>query len=682
MGLGTRVQGRDSIMAAQTGIHGSKAIDRRKAPTRIMALAVAAWITASPLAAQQGGSDDPYLLTQSGIASLGAQRYDAALSYFDEALLLNPGYLDAEAGKARALAGLGQFTDAMAITSRLSKLDPKYKLDDATILLLVKKPERALQQVDSAAKVIQGDQELSLAMSQNQEFYRRAHYLRAEAYYMMRGYDRAGGDFQIARKLGAGSPALRGIGDTYVALDDLSSAEAAYTKALQHRRHDGLAYHRRARVRYLRGNLEGALADFKEAEVYVGNGQEFLSQYAEALSAAGNHAAAVTVLNRLLRVAREDRQNPDYQRVVRYHLAVELIDAGRPRDAEIELSALDGWSEIAVERAFQRGRARFALRDFPGSIRFFNDALALRRGDSDILYNRGIAWLRMDEVEKALNDLSEAAVRDGGNARIRDAIGRIRLSRGEYKEALAFYDAAVKAHPSEILPLIQRANAYLATGNAEGALEDAEKALRIDRQNMEATTAAANALLALDRPDEAQDYADQLVRSVSRKKSGYLLSARADLAQENPSDALANIEQARNHGADPARLAILAGDAHYLAQDYTKALAEYQRGVRLTGNATYAVVRRGDAHMELGQHDAATRDYSAILQNYPEDYDLLIKRGKALKRAGNCIDATKDFNRALVIIPDDNTAIGERARCNISSGRLFSGFSDFFRSLI
>ncbi len=666
-------------MAGRMEARAGRRKARGRATTLAMAGLAALWMQAAPLAAQQGFSEDPYLITQSGIASLGAQRYEAALDYFEQALNRDPGYLEASAGKARALAGLGRFPEALAITGRLSRLDPKFKLDDATILLLVKRPERALQQIDSAAKDILGDQELSVAMTRNREFYRRAHYLRGEAYYLLQGYERAGADFEMARSLGAGSPALRGIGDTYIALGDLPAAELAYTKALQHRRHDGLAYHRRARVRYLLGNLEGALTDFKEAEVYVGNSREFLSQYAEALTAAENHSEAVTVLNRLLRVARED---PDYQRVVRYHLAAALIDAGRPRDAEIELSSLETWSEIAVERAFQRGRARFAMRDFVGAIRFFNDALALRRGDPQILYNRGIAWLRVDEIEKALNDLSEAAVRDGGNARIRDAIGRVRLSRGEYTEALAFYDAAVKAHPSEIQPLIQRANAYLSTGNASGALADAEKALRIERTNMDATVAAASALLALDRPAEAQDYAQTLVRSVSRKKEGYVLSARAALAQGLSEQALANIEQARNHGADAARLALLTGDAYALSDRYTEALDYYQRGVRLTGGATHAVIRQGDANMALGNNLQAARDYTAALETYPADYSLYLKRGQTFRRLGECPSATADFDRALDIRPGDNDAMRERGKCNISSGRLVSGFRDWFRSLI
>ena len=643
-------------------------------------MAVLAGLGVTPVAAQQQGqSTDPYLLTQSGVASLGAQRYDAALGYFEEALRQDPGYLEASAGRARALAGIGKFDEALAITSRLSKVEPKYKLDYATILLLVKQPERALQQIDAAAQKIAGTDEPSVAMTKNRDFYRRALYLRGETYYMMQGYKSAGADFELSRSLGAGSPSIRGIGDTYFAMKDLPLAEAAYTKALAHRKHDGLAYHRRARVRYLRGNLEGALSDFREAEVYLDSSRDFLAQYAEALIAAENYSDAVNILNRLLRVARNDS---GYQRIVRYHLASALIDAGRPRDAEVELSAIEDWSDIAVERNFQRGRARFVSRDHTGAIRYFDKALAMRQGDPEILYNRGITWLRMNEVEKALNDLSEAAVRDPGDARIRDAIGRIRLSRGEHEAALAFYDAAVKAHPSEIQPLIQRANAYLSTGNAEGALDDAEKALRIEPNDMDASAAAARALLALERPDEAYDYAQQLVRSVSKKKDGYLLSARASIAQGRPEQTLANIEQARNHGADPARLAILTGDAYALSNRYSEALQFYQKGVLLTGGEPHAVIKRANAHMELGNNLDAARDYTAALETFPGSYALYLKRGQSFKRLGECDSATADFDRALQLVPGDNTAIRERGKCRISSGKLVGGFRDLFRSLI
>ena len=646
---------------------------------RGLAILGVVWGLSGTATAQQLPASEPFLITQSGWASLGAQRYDAALSHFENALSQNPSNLSARAGRARALAGLGQVSEALAITSRLSTIAPQYKLEDAAILLIADQPERALQQIDSATAEILRTGDRATVQSENQVFFGRAYYLRAEAMYMMKGFERAGADFALSLKFDPGSPALRGVGDTYFALQDLPAAENAYSQAIRERKHDGTAYHRRARVRYLQGDLEGSLADFKEAEVYLEGGREFLSQYAEALIEAKNHSEAVPILTRLMRASEGDA---DYQRIVRYNLASALIDAGRPRDAQAELAALEGWNEIADERQFQLGRARFAASDFAGAIRYFDSALALRPGDPDILYNRGIAWLRLSEVEKALNDLSEAAVRAPGNARIRDAIGRIRLSRGEYDEALAFYDAAVKAHPEQADPLIQRAHAYLSTGNTTGALEDAEAALKLKPNNLEASAAAARALLAKDRPGDSLAYAQRLVDSESMKKEGYLLSARAAIAQGQPEQALSLIEQARNHGADPARLALLTGDAYALADRYNEALRYYEQAVAATGASPYAMIKRADANLELGNNEEAAQGYSAALAAYPNAYSLYLKRGQTYKRMGQCEKATADFDFALRLVPGDNTAIRERGKCRISSGKLIGGFRDLLSSLI
>ena len=646
----------------------------RPLATLVLALGLAGEVAAQPLPVSE-----PYLLTQSGWASLGAQDYDAALSRFDQALESNPSNLSAQAGRARALAGLDKLAEALAITNRLSNLAPEYKLEDAAILLLANRPERALQQVDSAATALLKTGEEKQVRNANRDFFAKVHYLRGEALYMMQGYKRAGFSFAMAREMGAGAPSLRGIGDSYLAMNDLVEAEDAYSSAIRLRKHDGTAFHRRARVRYLRGDLEGALADFKEAEVYLEGGREFLAQYAEALLKAQNHAEAVPILVRLIKVAQDDEA---YTRIVRYHLASALIDAGRPRDAEAELARLDGWSEVAVELQFQRGRARFASGDFKTAIRYYDEALKRRPGDPDLLYNRGISWLRLTEVEKALNDLSEAAVRAPGDARIRDAIGRIRLSRGEYEEALAFYDAAVKTHPEKADPLVQRANAYLSTGNVTGALDDATRALKIEPGNLQATAAAARALLAQDRSRESLDYARQLVNSESMEKEGYLLSARASIAQGQPEDALSYIEQARNRGADPSRLALLTGDAYALADRYTEALRYYEQAVALTGKSSYAIIKRADANLELGNNMEAAQDYTTALASYPNTYALYLKRGQTYKRMSMCDQATADFNAALELAPGDNTAMRERGKCRVSSGKLVSGFRDLLSSLI
>ncbi len=630
-------------------------------------------------AAQQASDPQTYLLTQAGWSSLGAQRYDAALSNFNRALTADPSSLSAKTGRARALAGLGQVDQALAITAQLKSIDPKFQLEDAAILLIDEQPQKALAQIDAAAARFEKTINAETKGSAYNAFYRRAYFLRGDALYLLGGYERAGADFQLSKDFGGGAAADRGIGDAYFALRNYPAAEKFYSKALDERRYDGSAYRKRGRVRYLQGKVEPALTDFKEARVYLDDSVGLLSEYAEALMMAKNHADAVTMLTRLLRAS---ENNPGYQRAVRYHLAAALIDANRPIEAEAQLTAIESWRDMDVPRQFQRGRARYMQRDFVGAIRHFDAALSARKGDPQLLYNRGISWLRLGEVEAALNDLSEAAVRAPGDPNIRDAIGRIRLSRGENDEALAFYDAAVKAHPGDHIPLIQRANAHLATNEPERALNDANRALQIRPDNLDATQIAAQALLAQGRTAESLELSKKLVATNSMRKEGYLLQAKAEIQNGNPKQAISLIDQANNFNADPIKVTTLKGDAYARAEDFEASFQYYDEAARMSGNDPFILVKRGDVQAELGRHEGAANDYTMALERYRMSPSLIQKRGNSLARLGLCAQATADFDRVLTIIPDDNAARRARGNCRIKSGKLISGFGDIFRSLI
>lgn len=632
-----------------------------------------------PAGSQQAEDPQTFLLIQAGWSSLGAQRYDAALSNFDRVLTVDPSSLSAKTGRARALAGLGQIDEALAITAQLRSIDPKFQLEDAAILLIDKQPQKALAQIDAAAAAFRKTVNAETNRREHNNFFRRAFFLRGDALYLLGGYERAGSDFKRAKDFGGGAAADRGIGDAYFALRNYSEAEKSYTTALQSRRYDGGAYRRRGRVRYLQGKIEPALTDFKEARVYLDDSVGLLSEYSEALIVAGNHADAVTMLTRLLKAS---EGNAEYQRKVRYHLAAALITANRPVEAEGQLAALESWRDMDVPRQFQRGRARYMQRDFVGAIRHFDAALSARKGDPQILYNRGISWLRLGEVEAALNDLSEAAVRAPGDPDIRDAIGRIRLSRGENDEALAFYNAAVKAQPNDHIPLIQRANARLATGNAELALNDANRALRMRPDNLEATEIAARALLVQGRTSESLELSKKLSATNSKKKEGFLLQAQAQIRNGNPDQAISLIDQANNFNADPTKMTILKGDAYASAEDFESAFQFYDEAARMSGNDPFILVKRGDVQTELGRHEGAANDYTLALERYRLSPSLIQKRGNSLYRLGLCAQAMADFDRVLAISPNDNAAMRARGNCRVKSGKLISGFSDIFRSLI
>lgn len=642
-----------------------------------------AWGGSFPAHAQTGASSafssgrSSVLLNEAGWAAVAARNYEKARADFLSALEADPLMLDAKRGLARASAGLGQVAEAIRIIEPLREVSPVFMLESASLMLVDGRPEQAFSEIGTALKWA-GDRSLKTEGSRvGRRFEKRALMLRGEALYMLGGYEAALEQFEIAHRIVPSASSWRAIGDTHMAMGDLTAAQDAYSEALTLRRYDGMAFQRRARVRALTGDTEGAIADFSEAQVSLDENRSLLAEYSETLLQAQAYGDAVTALNRLLPRTKGDEAA---ERAVRYHLASAMIEAGRLREAEQQIALIGDWKGMEVPLLFQRGRAKFGLSEFEQAYKIFSAALEMRRGDPTLLYNRGLASLRMGNVERALDDLAEASVRAPQDARIRDAIGQIKLYQGKADEGIAFYNAGVAAHRDDPAPLVQRARAYLSIGKADAALGDANRALELDPDSPDAAAAAAAAHLQLGNPAESLRYSDRLIASRTRKREGYVLRARAAIASGEPNDGLSAIEQARNFGAPETQLAVLEGDAYAANDAYEDSVTAYSRAVILNPNLVQARIKRGDALVQLNNLDRAELDYAAALSFIPGSTALRMKRAEVLRQNSKCEPAIAEYDIVLAEDPEHAQALRGRGKCKMSDGAFFSGVSDMISS--
>jgi len=480
------------------------------------AISVSAAYGQSQTNVQFDQTGDPAIRTEAGWAALGTRNYDRAREDFIVALRSNPNFFEARRGLARTEAAQGRYREALSLIEPLRAVSPSFMLDQAVLLLLDDQPDQALAVIDGARDWAQSRASKRDGGRVRPDFTKALHMLRGDVLYRMGGYDAALDEFEAANEVIEGADAWRAIGDSHDALGALNVAKEAYTRALELRRFDGTAYQRRARARYLSGDVSGALKDYAEAQVGLDESVGLLSEMAETFMAAGSYGDAISVLNRLLSKVQGD---PAREKPVRWHLASALVQAGRPRAAEKQLALIEPWDGYDVPMLFMRGRANFAMGDFARSRAYFTEALRLRRGDPRLLYNRGLATLREGHIERALDDFGEGLKRAPQSSEIRNAIGIVKLYQGNYEDGMLLYDAGVARNPSNPRPLIQRSRAHRSIGEPKEALADAEDALRLDPASSDAAVAAAHALLDLERPQRAFEYADRLIKSQARRRA-------------------------------------------------------------------------------------------------------------------------------------------------------------------
>ncbi|WP_234325439.1 tetratricopeptide repeat protein [Streptomyces sp. NRRL S-146] len=178
-----------------------------------------------------------------------------------------------------------------------------------------------------------------------------------------------------------------------------------------------------------------------------------LLEEASALNRTGKHPEAVTLLTQIL------SQDPNYRRAY-LRRGDTLMVSNRPSDA----------------------------------IKDYDRALSLshtRKQRSQAFLGRAEAYQLLEDWRAALDDCQEVTPRDltdSGRQSLWAAMGYCHFRLGKYREAVSFFDRAVKIDPEECLLRVNRSAAYYQLGKYKDALRDCEYVLKKEPGNESAKT--------------------------------------------------------------------------------------------------------------------------------------------------------------------------------------------------
>ncbi len=214
-------------------------------------------------------------------------------------------------------------------------------------------------------------------------------------------------------------------------------------------------------------------------------------------------------------------------------------------------------------------------------------AVSARLSEANVFFDR-------DEDETALKIL-EAANRDYPSLTTREALGRARLIRENYEDALPIYDALVKSMTVEeiendIQPLYFRAVCYERVKEWDKSVADFKRVLEIDPEN-------ADALNYL----------------------GYTWVDR----NENLNEAFDMIEKAVELEPQSGAIVDSLGWAHYKLGQYSEARKNLEKAVELTPNSATIIDHLGDVYWRLGRYREAGFQWERALEFDPTDEERI-----------------------------------------------------------
>jgi tetratricopeptide (TPR) repeat protein len=190
--------------------------------------------------------------------------------------------------------------------------------------------------------------------------------------------------------------------------------------------------------------------------------------------------------------------------------------------------------------------------------------------------------------------------------------------------------------------LVSRATAHLALDRAEEALEDFERALAIDNQQVFAHLKRFAILLRLDRPEQ-------------------MLVAANDLLAVTPGEAIGHFHRGIAFGR-------LGNDE--------EAIAAYTKALELAQLDSSSYVNRGATYTSLGHFDKALADCEKSLSIKPKQVSALVNKALCLRSTGQPEKAIKACNEVIAIEADCALAYCNRALANFILNRTKQAIAD------
>jgi tetratricopeptide (TPR) repeat protein len=303
-----------------------------------------------------------------------------------------------------------------------------------------------------------------------------------------------------------------------------------------------------------------------------------------------------------------------------------LVDAAESFEAALEMDRESGIAWLGLARV-QRllGKSAEAVETLTRARRLLPDEDPSAAAESALL------CLDKGDLEGATQHIDAASIR-GEGAIVSYVRGNIAANQGHLKSAQSHYDEAINIDPTHVRARLNRASIHMASGNAQGALDDANVLLELAPGLALAKIRRAEANMMLTNWD----------------------SAKADLEQI--------VEDAPHHHHALTQLA-----SCYMSMDRPeKAEAPLNEALRLAPDHTEAWHQRGLLYLDWGRNDAAMNDFEAAVRCDGNHLDARLHIAAIHHEAGRFVEASGAWKGVLAIEPEHAVARRRREECDMA----------------
>jgi len=253
-------------------------------------------------------------------------------------------------------------------------------------------------------------------------------------------------------------------------------------------------------------------------------------------------------------------------------------------------------------------------------------------------------------------------------ALIRSNLGAALAAKGEYANAIAEYERALKTEPNPQVRL-NLALAHYKAGDIPSTVNTLQQVRKELPSNMQAVTVLADCYLKLGENQNVVDLLTPIQQAHPDDPSfTYLLgTALVRSGQTNKGEVI--IDKILRDG-DSAQARLLMGTTKLMVRDFSGARDDFQKAVEMNPNLPDVYAYYGLALLTTGDQAGAKTAFQRELATDPNNFDANLRMGVLLRQDEDNDTALKYFDHALQVRPGDPGVRYQIAVVELSKGEL------------
>lgn len=454
---------------------------------------------------------------QKGETALATGNFEEAMKHFNKANSIMP----SEAGKDLIAAKESEIAESLyEAAQKAATPEEKERLLAEAVAMANKavkdNPQDATSHYILAQDAI-GRKDYDNAMShlksaiQNDPENAIYYYDLGKVQYSIKKYGEAAASFNsCCQKNSNYAPARYNLGLCQLKLKNDKAALEAFRKAIDIDPRHEKAHLEEARILSRRGDYPGSIAAYEKVLSINNMNITALKELGNVYYQNQKFDKAEESYRKALAMMSESEE----QILTKYNLSTVLYDAGKLADSEkYAKEAYENYSLVKNDKSKASIIYNYALlfdskSDIDSAIPLYMEVLKYNPEHIKTKINLGVMYMNLDppDVDTAMNLFNQVYAKDKNNFEVNNNLGSAYLAKEDFKNAIIYFQNALKIEPSNNAVRFNLANAYAKNSDYDNAKVVYMEVVKADLNNWDAYLELAKVLLQLNDNKGAEKY--------------------------------------------------------------------------------------------------------------------------------------------------------------------------------